>query len=277
MDSFSKVEQSDRRFNITFSTVTSIVISTAITGVITYLGFAFVPYCWVAYSALILLPVITYAIARTQATSYKMAYYKKWRDKILGVLDRGKIFKDFKQKYKIDSLKAKTGDLKADGRWRFKVSTAHVRGLITEKNTILLHLENERIHEEELLDETIERQSNILENEKTENRALDDKAKARKELLNKANGAGAVFNSRLNYEEALKELSESNKRINDATYELNLAKRRKDLARENFENAVKRTKDYYYLRYQNYTSSAIKTINMVNGLKYKIDDMVEEK
>lgn len=277
MDSFSRVEYSDRKFNIIFSVSVSIAISVFLIGLVTFLGFANVSFCWVVYALLVLMPVVVYAIARTQAASYKMAYYKKWQDKILGILDRDKIFKAFKQKYNVNSLKARASELRVDGRWHFKISTSHVRGLITEKNAILLHLEKERINKEEMLDEIIESKNNFLENEKTENRALDNEAKATKSLLDKAKTAAAVFALRNDYGVVLKKLSESNKRINDATFEVNVAKRRKDEAVLEFENAVKRTKDYYYLRYQNYTKSAIRTINSVNGLKYTIEDIMEDK
>ena len=277
MDSFSRVEQSDKKFNIIFSVSVSVVVSVFIIGLITYLGFAKVPYCWVAYSVLVFLPVVVYAIARTQSTSYKMAYYKKWVDKFLGVLDRRVILKDFMQKYEIDSLKTKVKDVKADGRWRFKVSTSHVRGLITEKNTILLHLENDRIHAEKLLDVIIEKQQKILKDEEADEEKLQTKKRILDNLLEEAKTAGEIFKQRRDLEEVQKKLNDAKKRLNDATYELNVAKKEKDEAIKSFENAEKRTKDYYYLRYQNYTSLAIKKINEINGLKYKIDDMVEDK
>ena len=50
MDSFSKVEESDRSFNVAFSTVVSIVIAVFLTGLVTYLGLYTLPFAWFIYA-----------------------------------------------------------------------------------------------------------------------------------------------------------------------------------------------------------------------------------
>lgn len=82
---------------------------------------------------------------------------------------------------------------------------------------------------------------------------------------------------RRDYEIAVKKLNEIKIRINEAQRQVNISKDKKDKLKRRIENAVERAKEYYYLRYQNYTSSAIKEINAINGLKYKIEDMGDGK
>ncbi len=277
MDSFSKVEHSDRSFNVTFSTVVSIVVSFIIIGIITYYGFFLLPYSWCVYVALALFPAVMYAVAITQSTEYRMAYYKKWADSMLGVLDRRKILKDFMQKYNIDTYKVKAANIKADGRWHFKVSTNHVRDLIEKRDAVLSHLEDDLLRGEKRLNEVIERREKDLANENVTRAALEKRLDIAAQQLKGAIAPGAIFQARLDYDACDKDLHDSNQRINEAQFDLNVAKDQKDKLRRTIENAISRAKSYYYLRYQNYTSSAIKEINAVNGLKYKIEDMGDGK
>lgn len=277
MDSFSRVEQSDGRFNTIFCVSLSVCISVAVIGIITYFGFALVSYSWIIYALLVFAPVITYAIVRTQAAVYTMAYYKKWTDAILGVLDRRKILDEFKHKYKIDSLQAKANDIKADGRWHFKISTAHVRSLIAEKNSILLHLDKDRIDVEAQLNDRIAFLENELKKLNDEKATVEREEAILLEKLKNAKTSKEVYMQRTEYEIVRRYLNKCATKIDDANYEVTIAKHGKDKALKSYENSVKKTKDYLYLRFQNYTRSAVKTINMVNGLKYSIDDMLEDK
>lgn len=277
MNSFSKVEDSDKSFNVTFSVTLSIVFSLLIIGILTFFGLYNLPNGWFIYGALILFPVIVYGIAESQSTEYQMAYYKKWVDSILGVLDRKKILNDFTQKYGISTYKTKVSDIKADGRWHFKVSTDHVRSLIIKKNEILSHLEVDRVREETRLKERITYQETILQNELAQKSALDKEEEILDRLLKEAKTTKETFKQRRDFEILSQKINAANKRINEAKYEVTIAKDQKDKLIKEIENATKRAKDYYYVRYQNYTSRAIKAINAINGLKYKIEDMGEEK
>ena len=275
MNSFSKIEKADRSFNIAFSVIVSVVLSAIIIGTITFFGFYLVPYCWFIYVILILIPAVVLSIAETQGYEYQMAYYKKWIDLILGILDRDKILKDFTKKYRINTYKTKVEDIKADGRWHFKVSTDHVRNLIVKKNTVLLHLSDDKTREETRLNEMISYQEKILANEKSYRESLRKEEKIMIGLLGNAKSTKEVFKQRRDYEILAKKINDSERRINDANYELTVARGRKDKLLKDFENANKKARDYYYLRYQNYTNRAIEKINNINGLKYKIADMGE--
>lgn len=277
MDSFSKVEESDRSFNVAFSTVVSIVIAVFLTGLVTFLGLYTLPFAWFIYAIIILSPVVTFGIAESQGAEYKMAYYKKWADSILSVLDRKKILKDFTQKYNIRSYRTKVSDIKADGRWHFKVSTDHVRNLIVKRDEILSHLEMDKIQGEAQLNEEIESNELVLDNEKTKRDAQEKEVQILARLLGDAKTTKEIFMQRRDYEIAVKKLNEIKIRINEAQRQVNISKDKKDKLKQKIENAVERAKEYYYLRYQNYTSSAIKEINAINGLKYKIEDMGDGK
>ena len=277
MDSFSKVEESDKSFNIIFSVIVSIIAALIVTGIITYLGVYKLSYAWFIYGIIALLPVIVYAISASQSAEYKMAYYKKWTDSLLGALDRRKILDDFTRKYNVNTYRTKVRDIKADGRWHFKVSTEHVRDLIVKKNEILSHLEDDRLREEALLNEEIERNELILSNEKTVKDSLDREEQILAKLLKEAKTTKEIFMQRRDYEIILKKINDTKMRINDAQIRVNISKDKKDKLNRRIENAASRAKEYYYLRYQNYTSRAIKAINSINGLKYKIEDMGDGK
>ena len=63
--------------------------------------------------------------------------------------------------------------------------------------------------------------------------------------------------------------------LNNAEHELEKLNEEKSAILESYRDTIYRVNKVYQNRYRNYTESAIKKINRINGLKYTIDEMPE--
>ncbi|MBR3052148.1 hypothetical protein IKG60_00820 [Candidatus Saccharibacteria bacterium] len=272
--SYQKFIDHERIFNLIFATVLSTVVVVTIGWLLAMAGFYNNFGTWVSILFLAAVPIIVF-FSQHGRTDIKMAYYKIWRDKVKGIIDRRKILQNFAKKYNLSDWRTKLDEIKADGRWKFHADTNYMRTLTDERNILV-----NQIHQDcnELVG--IKNDEIILAKRDIENANinLDGAAMARSNTakrLELANTAAEQYTEYCNLREDDKALQDAKIALNNAEFELRRLNEEKEVIFESYRDTVYRVNMVYQNRYRNYTESAIKKINRINGLKYVIDEMPE--
>ena len=202
-----------------------------------------------------------------------MAYYKNWQDRIKGVIDRRKILQSFAKKYNLRDWHTKIEKIKADGRWKFHANTNYMKTLVDERDILI-----NQIHQD--CDELIAAKNDdiILAKRDIENANIGlDGAMANRDntaqRLKLAKTAAEQYTEYCNLKQDNRLLQEAKTALNDAEFELKRLNEEMETILEVYCDTIYRINRVYQDRYRNYTESAIKKINRINGLKYTIDEM----
>lgn len=272
--SYQKFIDHERTFNLIFATILTTVIVVTIGWLLAMAGFYNNLGTWVSILFLAAVPVIVF-FSQYGRTDIKIAYYKIWRDKVKGIIDRRKILQSFAKKYNLSDWHTKLDKMKVDGRWKFHAGTIYMRTLTDERNILI-----NQIHQDcnELI--TIKNDEIILARRDIENAninlnsaiAAKDNTEKRLEL---ANTAAEQYTEYCNLKQDEKVLQDTRIALNDAEYEVKRLNEEKEAILESYRDTLYRVNRVYQNRYRNYTESAIKKINRINGLKYVIDEMPE--
>ena len=271
---YNNFESHEHGFNTIFATGTTVVISLLIGGWLASINFFNSSNTWFIFLILIAAPIVVF-IATSGNSEFRTAYYKTWRDKLIGRLDQRKILKQFAKQYRIKDWKTKLENIEADGRWNFHPETNYMHNL-TEQRDLLLS----RIHQE-YSDKLTEQNKLIIEEKRVVANAgvqVDLAKKAEiisKERLDSAKSSGEIYKQRHDYNSSVRKVSECEEAKNNALHQLREAEQDRENLHENYRDVVYRVIKIYYVRYTKYTESAIKKINRINGLKYEIADMPE--
>lgn len=272
--SYQKFLNHERTFNIVFATVLSTIIVVTIGWLLAMAGFYDNLGTWVSIIFLGAVPVIVF-FSQYGRTDIKIAYYKIWRDKFKGVMDRRKILQNFAKKYNLNDWHTKLDKMKADGRWKFHAGTNYMRSLTDERDILI-----NQIHQD--CNELVAAKNDeiILAKRDIENANINlDGAVAAKDdtqkRLNLANTAAEQYAEYCNLKQDNKVLQDAKNALNNAEFELKRLDEEKETILESYRDTIYRVNRVYQNRYRNYTESAIKKINRINGLKYTIDEMPE--
>lgn len=272
--SYQKFIDHERTFNLIFVTVLSTVIVVATGWLLALAGFYNNLGTWVSILFLTTVPVIVF-LSQYGRTDIKIAYYKIWRDKAKGIIDRRKILQSFAKKYNLSDWRTKLDKVKVDGRWKFHAGTNYMRTLTDERNILI-----NQIHQD--CDKLIAAKNDeiILAKRDIENAKIDlDGAIKAKNITEKrlelADTAAEQYTEYCNLKQDDKTLQDTRIALNNAEFELKRLIEEKEAIFESYRDTIYRVNKVYQNRYRNYTESAIKKINRINGLKYTIDEMPE--
>ena len=273
MKVYEDFKKHEHNFNVAFLTIVAIISSLVIGGILLPFGIMETHYIWaVAAVALIIFPIATFLTA-DGVTEFRTAFYKKWQDSFKGSVDQKKIIQSFVRKYKIKDYKIKPEEIEADGRWNFCADTNYMRTIVSQRNLLLADLDKEFSDEMTSLEKRII----TLEKEHTD-RSTELKAvvelKENTEALEKLSKIAAEkYYYREQLEEKIGEKLNADNRVHEALRQCNIAKKNRENLQEIYNITVSQINKIYNERYVKYTEKAIKKLNRIHGLKYKIADL----
>lgn len=273
---YENFESHEHGFNTFFATCVSGTICLATGALLATTGFFTNTNTWtvVVFAMLVLFPIMVF-VAVSGESEFRTAYYKTWRDKIAGWLDRSKILERFAKQYKIQNWKTKIDQIEADGRWNFHADTNYMHRLTEQRDLILSNIYQEYINKMVNQENIITEARRTLSKAYIELEAAKEAEDYAKDLMENAKSSGEIFKQRQNYMTIRNAHSVAARNKIDAEYELEEMEREAKKILDNYKAATYRINKIFYSRYSNYTESAIKKINQINGLKYTIIDMPE--
>jgi len=271
---YEDFESHEHNFNTFFATSFACVVCLGIGGLLALVDFFSKPSSWIVFGVLVLIPIIVY-VAVSGESEFRTAYYKTWRDKMAGWLDRSKILKRFARQYKIKNWRTKPDQIEADGRWHFRADTNYMHRLTEQRDLLLSKIYQEYLNKMAGQENAITEAKRNLSNAYVELEAAKESEANAKILVDNAKSSGEIYKQRQNYSSSRIRHSTAARAKNDAEYHLQEMEREAQKITDNYRTIAYRVKKVFYTRYSKYTESAIKKINRVNGLKYTIIDMPE--
>ena len=271
---YENFEAHEHSFNTFFATSLSCIICLAIGGLLATTDFFASSGSWVIFAILVLTPIVVF-VAVSGESEFRTAYYKTWRDKITGWLDRSKILERFAKQYKIQNWKTKLEQIEVDGRWNFRADTNYMHRLAEQRDLILSKIYQEYINKMVAQENAITEARRNLSNAYVELEAAKDAESMAKDLMDEAKSSGEIYKQRQNYNSKRNAHSIAARNKIDAEHRLQEVEREAKKILDNYKATTYRIKKIFYSRYAKYTESAIKKINRINGLKYTIIDMPE--
>ena len=275
MKAYEEFKNHEHNFNVLFLATVSVIIAIFLGAIAITLRILETQNLWIViFIILIITPVAIYLTAEGN-TEFKTAFYKTWQDIIRGNLDQKKIFNSFAKKYGIDNYKIKPYDIEADGRWNFNADTPYMHTLVHQRNLLLNDLADEYSKDCAIIDKKIiqlEKEHSNKRSDLVTIEALKENALALKKL---AKTAAEKYYYREQYDKRTIEKLTIEKEVHDALCDWNVAKRERERMNKTYSITVEQVNKIYNERYAKYTERAIKKLNKIHGLKYKIADMSE--
>lgn len=269
---FGNFEFGEHLFNICFSSGLTCVICLAIGVSLNHMDFfSNEANLWVIL-ALCLVPVWTFITVFFES-ELKIAYYKTWHDKIMGLIDQSKILQRFAKQYKIKNWKNKLEEVEADGRWHFHADTNYMHRLAEQRDLMIGKIYREYLAEMALKKTTVISAQKELSNAIIKLEEAEDAEKIAKKLCEEAKSPGEIYKQRQSYQIKRRELAEAMTNKSDAEYALQEQTKEREEIINMYQQEAALIVKIFYSRYLKYTESAIKKINKINGLKYTIVDM----
>ena len=223
---------------------------------------------------LISAPILVF-IAGWNNYSLRVAFPKTWKDMFQGRIDRKKLLQNFAKTYHIDTWQTKITEIDADGRWKFNAETPYIQHLAEERDTWISLLYQECANDIADIDKQIIEKSKDADVKNINVGLASRIADETEDRLNDAKSSGEIYFQRqvLNRKRASKMYSEQEA----LSLERLVEKLKVDRANyiDVFSQSASRIVKSYNRRYEKYTESAIKTINKINKLHYKIQPMTE--
>lgn len=232
-------------------------------------------YLWIVLSAILVIYPIFVFLASDGNTEFQTAFYKTWRDIFKGKVDQHKIFKSFARKYEIQNYLIRPEEVEADGRWNFLADTNYMRTIVSQRNMLLDDLNKEYNDTLTSLDESIITLEKEYIDRQTDLKTVRNSKERTKTLSDKSKIAAEKYYYREQLEEKITEDLLAENEVHEAFRRLNIAKKNRDNLKEQYEIIKKQIYKIYNERYAKYTETAIKKLNRIHGLKYKIADISE--
>ncbi|MDO4889235.1 MAG: hypothetical protein Q4A25_00880 [Candidatus Saccharibacteria bacterium] len=271
---YEDFESHEHAFNTFFATSLSCAICLIIGGLLALADFFSSSNSWIVFIVLVLIPLIVF-VAVSGESEFRTAYYKTWRDKITGWLDRSKILRRFAKQYRIKDWKTKLDQIEADGRWNFHADTNYMHRLTEQRDLLLSRIYQEYLNKMAAQENIITEANRALSNTYVELETVKRTEEIAKTLMEDAKSSGELYKQRQNYSAKRIEHSIATRAKIDAEHHLQEMEREAQKITDNYRATTYRVKKIFYARYAKYTESAIKKINRINGLKYTIIDMPE--
>lgn len=271
---YESFESHEHGFNTFFATSLSCVVCLAIGCLLSLTDFFDSSSSWIVFAILVLIPMIVF-IAVSGESEFRTAYYKTWRDRIIGWLDRSKILERFARQYNIKDWKTKLDQIEVDGRWNFHADTNYMHRLAEQRDLFLSKIHQEYLNKMAKQENVVTEFKRTLSNAYVDLESAKDAETIAKNLVDGAKSPGEIYKQRQNYYSKKEACNAAERAKNNAEHLLQEMERELDKITDNYKSTTYRVTKIYYSRYAKYTESAIKKINKINGLKYVIVDMPE--
>lgn len=271
---YESFESHEHGFNTFFATSLSCVVCLAIGCLLSLTDFFDSSSSWIVFAILVLIPMIVF-IAVSGESEFRTAYYKTWRDRIIGWLDRSKILERFARQYNIRDWKTKLDQIEVDGRWNFHADTNYMHRLAEQRDLFLSKIHQEYLNKMAKQENVVTESKRTLSNAYVDLESAKDAEAIAKNLVDDAKSPGEIYKQRQNYYSKKEACNAAERAKNNAEHLLQEMERELDKITDNYKSTTYRVTKIYYSRYAKYTESAIKKINKINGLKYVIVDMPE--
>ena len=275
MKVFEDFKRHEHNFNVAFATIVSIILSLTIGGLLIVFGILETRYLWAVIAiALLLFPIVAY-LTIDGVTEFRTAYYKNWQDYLKGKIDQKKIIQSFARKYKLPDYRIKPENIEVDGRWNFCADTNYMRTIVNQRNILLADLDKEYSDEVTGLDKRIITLEKEHADRSTEQQAISDLKDNAVALEKLSKQAAEKYYYREQLEARIGDKLNADNRVHEALRQWNIAKKNRDNLQEVYQITVAQINKIYNERYVKYTENAIKKLNKIHGLKYRIADISE--
>lgn len=272
---YEKFAEHEHNFNVAVLTILSMLASMGAGALLIAMGVLETKYFWVVLAvALVVFPVIVF-ITSDGNTEFKTAYYKTLRDIITGKIDQKKIIRSFARKYKIKNYRIKPENIEVDGRWNFRADTKYMRTIIYQRNLLLDELSKE------YNDARTAAVKRVISSEKEHSdrvsdlNAISSFEENAKNLEKMSKIAAEKYFYREKRDEKIIQRLEAENKVHEALRQLGISKKNCENLDEEYRITVSQINKIYNERYVKYTETAIKKLNRIHRLKYRIADMSE--
>ena len=271
-DSFKKHEHD---FNVAVLSISAMLASITAGAILIAMGILETDYLWMILAAIfVIIPVVTF-VTSDGNTEFKTAFYKTWQDVFVGRIDQRKILQSFVRKYKISNYRIKPKDIEADGRWNFRADTNYMRTIISQRNMLLDDLGKEYSDEIAIVEERIITKEKEYNAEKSKLEAMKTFKDSAQIMEKMSKVAAEKYFYREKLEEKIIEKLKAENSVHEALRQWNIAKKNKENLEEVYKITVSQINKIFNERYAKYTETAIKKLNRIHGLKFRIADVSE--
>lgn len=205
----------------------------------------------------------------------RIPYYKAWEDMFYGRKDQKKILRQFAKHYKLSTWKIRLNKVEPDGRWNFHVDTPYVVQLSNQRNILMNQVYQDYLEALTTANQHLLRCQSALKAATIKYETCQELKALTDSLLEDAALNEEVYVQRQKQHRLILQLRDHTIIINQAKRDLEIAKEKKQAVIDDFTEVSYRITKLFDLRYEKYTNRAIKKINRINQLKYRLPEMAQ--